>query len=89
MELQDYLIAKAVTEYCVVDEAAIATSKFFFSQDAVQWLDLEDVQTEVIEQCRQMDFLLTGNPSHLYKLQAAPKPNAGVSPQVEAVCIEM
>ena len=68
MVLQDYLIAEGSSDQFVAAAGLFPPSRYYFSQDGMQWSDLDTVNADVAARASLLTSQLTGDPSNLYLL---------------------
>lgn len=91
--LQDYLIAEGSSDQFVAAAGLFPPSRYYFSQDGMQWSDLDPVNADITARASLLTLQLTGDPSNLYllpeKLQEAStqtKLQSGMSMQCKGSC---
>ena len=66
--MQDYLIAAGSSDQFVAAAGIFPPSRYYFSQDGLQWSDLDAVSADVTARASLLTSQLTGDPSNLYPL---------------------
>jgi radial spoke head protein 9 len=75
----DYYIARAYNGTKRVEGQVVVNpgSKFYYSRDGMNWLDIEPISDETRSRAAMVDEWFTGDPSHVFEVpQPVPEPEA-------------
>ena len=71
--VQDYLIAEGNSNQYVAAAGVFPPCRYYFSQDGLQWSDLDPVNADITARASLLTSQLTGDPSNLSVLPQKPQ----------------